>query len=49
MGILSQEFLPEDPDEESPFGSLEADEVEEVFKDSGVRRIEIDAIKVALR
>lgn len=41
--------MPEDPEEESPFGSLEADDVEEVFQDSGVPRIEIDALKVALR
>ncbi|CAM9221979.1 unnamed protein product [Ectocarpus sp. 6 AP-2014] len=47
--LREQEFLPENPEEESPFGSLDASELEEVFEDSGVPRIEIDAIKVALR
>lgn len=46
---LAQEFLPENPEEESPFGSLDADELEEVFEDSAIPRIEIDALKVALR
>lgn len=45
----AQEFLPENPEEETPFGSLDADELEEVFEDTGVPRIEIDALKVALR
>lgn len=47
--MVGQEFLPENPEEESPFGSLDASELEEVFEDSGVPRIEIDALKVALR
>lgn len=47
--LTTQEFLPENPEEESPFGSLDASELEEVFEDSGVPRVEIDALKVALR
>ncbi|CAM9401252.1 unnamed protein product [Ascophyllum nodosum] len=47
--LREQEFLPDDPNEESPFGSLDAAELEEVFEDSGVPRIQIDALKVALR
>eukprot|EP00752_Nemacystus_decipiens_P002210 g2101.t1 len=47
--LREQEFLPENPEEESPFGSLDASELDEVFEDSGVERIEIDALKVALR
>ena len=49
MFFFYQEFLPDDPNEESPFGSLDAAELEEVFEDSGVPRIQIDALKVALR
>lgn len=47
--MLKQEFLPENPEEESPFGSLDASELDEVFEDSGVEQVEIDALKVALR
>ncbi|CAM9894971.1 unnamed protein product [Pylaiella littoralis] len=47
--LREQEFLPENPEEESPFGSLDASELEEVFEDSGVPRVEIDALKAALR
>lgn len=44
-----QEFLPDNPEDESPFGSLDASELDEVFEDTSVSRIEIDALKVALR
>lgn len=39
----------DDPEEESPFGSLDANELDEVFEDTNVPKIEIDALKVALR
>ena len=41
--------MPENPEEESPFGSLDTNDLEEVFEDTNVKRIEIDALKVALR
>ncbi|CAM9191344.1 unnamed protein product [Hapterophycus canaliculatus] len=47
--LREQEFLPDNPEDESPFGSLDASELEEVFEDSNVPRIEIEALKVALR
>lgn len=41
--------MPEDEDEESPFGSLDATDLDEVFEDSGVDGVQVDALKVALR
>ena len=33
--------MPEDPNEESPFGQLTADEIEEAFESSGVDKIKV--------
>ncbi|CAM9543917.1 unnamed protein product [Chrysoparadoxa australica] len=47
--LRDQEFLPEDENEESPFGYLDASELAEVFEESQVAKEQVDMLKVALR
>ncbi|CAM9418676.1 unnamed protein product [Phaeothamnion confervicola] len=47
--LREQEFLPEGDTEESPFGSLDAPEVDEIFSGSGADAGEVEALKVSLR